>query len=83
MTAYLARRLLLLPFTVLAVSFVVFVLLRAVPGDPAVAIVGEKAPLEVRERVRKERGFDRPVLAQFGVYLGRLARGDLGESYKS
>ena len=83
MTAYLARRLLLLPFTVLAVSFVVFVLLRAVPGDPAVAIVGEKAPLELRERVRKERGFDRPILAQFGVYLRRLSTGDLGESYKS
>jgi peptide/nickel transport system permease protein len=75
------RRLLLLPFTMLAVSFVVFVVQRAVPGDPTVAIVGEKAPAEVRERVRKERGFDRPLIVQYGVYLGRLLRGDLGESY--
>ncbi len=83
MTAYVLRRLLLLPFTLLAVSFVVFALMRAVPGDPTVAIVGEKAPAALREKVRRERGFDRPVLVQYGVYLGRLLRGDLGESYKS
>jgi peptide/nickel transport system permease protein len=83
MTSYVLRRLLLLPFTLWAVSFVVFVLMRSVPGDPVVAIVGEKAPAEVVERVRRERGFDRPVLVQYGVYLGRLLRGDLGESYKS
>jgi ABC-type dipeptide/oligopeptide/nickel transport system permease component len=81
--AYAGRRLLLLPFTLWAVSFTVFVLLRAVPGDPVVAIVGEKASPAERERVRRERGFDRPILAQYGVYLGRLARGDLGTSYKS
>ena len=83
MSAYVLRRLLLLPFTLWAVSVTVFVLLRAVPGDPVVAIVGEKAPAEVRERVRQERGFDRPILAQYAGYLGRLLRGDLGESYKS
>jgi ABC-type dipeptide/oligopeptide/nickel transport system permease component len=82
-TAYAVRRLLLLPFTLWAVSFTVFVLLRAVPGDPVVAIVGEKASPAVRERVRRERGFDRPILVQYGVYLGRLLQGDLGESYKS
>lgn len=82
MTAYVARRLLLLPLILLAVSFTVFVLMRAVPGDPVDAILGEKASKEERDRIRRERGFDRPVLVQFGVYLGRLLRGDLGESYK-
>ncbi len=82
MTQYLVRRLLLLPFILWAVSFIVFVLMRSVPGDPAVAIVGEKAPREVRDRIRRERGFDRPILAQYGIYLGRLLKGDLGESYK-
>jgi peptide/nickel transport system permease protein len=81
--AAVGRRLLLLPLTMLAVSFVVFVVQRAVPGDPTVAIVGEKAPAEVRDRVRRERGFDRPLLVQYAVYLGRLLRGDLGESYAS
>jgi peptide/nickel transport system permease protein len=81
-TAYVVRRLLFLPVVLWAVSFIVFVLMRAVPGDPTSAIVGEKAPLEIRERVRRERGFDRPVLVQYGLYCGKLLRGDLGESYK-
>ena len=82
MTAYVLRRLLFLPVVLWAVSFIVFVLMRAVPGDPTTAIVGEKAPAELRERVRRERGFDRPILVQYGLYLGKLLRGDLGESYK-
>jgi peptide/nickel transport system permease protein len=81
-TAYVVRRLLFLPVVLWAVSFIVFVLMRAVPGDPTTAIVGEKAPAEVRERVRRDRGFDRPILVQYGIYLGKLLRGDLGESYK-
>ena len=82
MTAYLLRRLLFLPVVLWAVSFIVFVLIRAVPGDPTTAIVGEKAPAELRERVRRERGFDRPILVQYGLYVSKLLRGDLGESYK-
>ncbi len=82
MTSYVVRRLLLLPLVLLAVSFTVFILMRSVPGDPAIAIAGEKAPREVLERVRRERGFDKPLLAQYAIYLGRLARGDLGESFK-
>jgi ABC-type dipeptide/oligopeptide/nickel transport system permease component len=81
-TAYILRRLLFLPVVLWAVSFIVFVLMRAVPGDPTTAIAGEKAPPEIRERVRRERGFDRPILVQYGLYLGRLLHGDLGESYK-
>jgi peptide/nickel transport system permease protein len=81
-TAYLLRRLAILPLVLWAVSFIVFVLLRSVPGDPAAAIAGEKAPAAVRDRVRRERGFDRPILVQYGIYMGRLLRGDLGESFK-
>jgi peptide/nickel transport system permease protein len=81
-TSYVLRRLLFLPVVLWAVSFIVFVLMRAVPGDPTTAIVGEKAPAELRERVRRERGFDRPILVQYGLYLGKLLRFDLGESYK-
>ena len=82
MTAYVVRRLLFLPVVLWAVSFIVFVLMRSVPGDPATAIVGEKAPLEVRQRVRRERGFDRPILVQYGIYVVKLLHGDLGESFK-
>lgn len=82
MTAYLVRRLLLLPFILGAVSFVVFALMRSVPGDPAIAILGEKSREEDRRKLREERGFDKPILVQYGIYAGRLVRGDLGESYK-
>ena len=82
MSAYLLRRLLLLPLILWAVSFIVFVLNRSVPGDPADAILGEKAPKAEKDRLRRERGFDRPILVQYGIYLGKLVRGDLGESYK-
>jgi peptide/nickel transport system permease protein len=81
-SAYVLRRLAALPLVLLGVSFIVFVLLRSVPGDPVSNIVGEKAPREVRDKVRRDRGFDRPVLVQYGIYLGRLLRGNLGESYK-
>jgi len=81
-TSTILRRLMFLPIVLWAVSSIVFVLLRSVPGDPATAIAGEKAPAEIRERVRRERGFDRPLLVQYGLYMGRLLRGDLGESYK-
>lgn len=82
MTPYLLRRLMFLPVVLWAVSFIVFVLMRSVPGDPTTAIAGEKATAAVREQVRRERGFDRPILVQYGLYLGRLLQGDLGRSYK-
>jgi peptide/nickel transport system permease protein len=82
MTQYVLRRLLLLPLVLLAVSFIVFILMHAVPGDPVTNIVGEKATAEVREQARRKHGFDKPVLVQYGLYLGRLVRGDLGRSYK-
>lgn len=82
MTSYVVRRLLFLPFILWAVSFIVFALMRSVPGDPAVAILGEKSREEDRRRLREERGFDKPILVQYGIYAGRLLRGDLGESYK-
>ncbi|HZF00002.1 MAG TPA: ABC transporter permease [Planctomycetota bacterium] len=82
MTPYILRRLMFLPVVLWAVSLIVFVLMRAVPGDPAAAIAGEKAPREVRDRIRRERGFDRPIPVQYGLYMGRLLRGDLGESFK-
>jgi len=81
-TSYLFRRLLFLPVVLWAVSLIVFVLMRSVPGDPAAAIAGEKAPAEIRLRVRRERGFDRPIAVQYVAYLGRLLHGDLGESFK-
>jgi peptide/nickel transport system permease protein len=82
MTSHVLRRLALTVPTLLGVSFLVFALAH-VGGDPAVAIAGEKAPRETLERVRREHGFDRPLLAQYGAYLSRLVRGDFGRSYQT
>jgi peptide/nickel transport system permease protein len=77
---YISRRLLLLVVQVFLVATVVFLLIRLVPGDPARAILGETASEEQLARVRSQLGIDRPFLEQYGVWLGRLVRGDLGTS---
>lgn len=85
MLRYLTRRLMLAVITVLGVSIIVFVLLRAVPGDPAGLMFtpGQASSLELQEAIRHEMGLDQPLWAQYGLYLGDLARGDLGHSYQS
>lgn len=57
-----------------------FVLLKLVPGDPAVVVAGPMATPEVIEGIRREMGLDRPLVVQFAIYLGRVLRGDLGYS---
>ncbi|MFD5322369.1 ABC transporter permease [Streptomyces sp. NPDC127092] len=61
-----------------------FLVLRLVPGDPVDAVVGSHALVDAdsREELRHHYGFDRPLAVQYVGYLGRLARGDLGESYQ-
>jgi len=59
----------------------VFLLLRLTPGDPAAIMAGDAATAEQIERIRAGLGLDRPLVAQFGIWLGRILSGDLGESY--
>lgn len=75
-----ARRLLQAVPTVLGVTFVTFVLLRLAPGDPALLLAGPRADAATIERVRESMGLDRPLLVQYGEYLGRLLRGDFGQT---
>jgi peptide/nickel transport system permease protein len=65
---------------VVLVASVVFLLLRIVPGDPARAILGETANDEQVATMRQRLGIDRPVYEQYGSWMGRVARGDLGTS---
>ncbi len=83
MTRYLLRRLMGVPLTALAVLTVLFFLLRIVPGDPAVLILGEYASPERVEALHKELGLDRPLIVQYVDYLGDVARGDFGVSLRS
>ncbi|MBN1886239.1 MAG: ABC transporter permease [Candidatus Krumholzibacteriota bacterium] len=81
MIAYLGRRLLHLVPVLFGVVTVTFLLLYVVPGDPVLAIAGERYDEETIGEMRRDLGLDRPLVVRFGTYLGRLARFDLGESY--
>ena len=75
------RRLLLSIPTLAGVLVVVFLLLYVAPGDPVMAMVGERADPETIARLRAELRLDDPLLVQFGHYAGGVLRGDLGRSY--
>jgi ABC-type dipeptide/oligopeptide/nickel transport system permease component len=81
MTAFILRRLLLAIPTLLGVLVVAFLLLYVAPGDPVMAMVGERADEETIARLRQELRLDEPLYKQFGYYVGGIARGDLGRSY--
>ncbi len=80
MIRYIVGRLLATVPVMVVVTVFVFFLLRIAPGDPAAIIAGEDATVEAIAAVRTALGLDRPVLAQFGLWLLRLAQGDLGVS---
>ena len=82
MIKYAFRRILASMPVLFGVLAVTFVLARAIPGDPCKAILGEKATVEVCERFTREKGLDKPVPVQFGIYLKDLARGDFGTSIR-
>lgn len=80
MLGFIARRLLATIPVMLVVAIVVFLLLHLSPGDPAAIIAGDNATDADIERVRATLGLDRPLIVQFGLWLGGLLRGDLGVS---
>jgi ABC-type dipeptide/oligopeptide/nickel transport system permease component len=79
--AFILRRLLLAVPTLIGVLIVAFLLLYVAPGDPVQAMVGERADEETIARLRKELHLDEPLPKQFALYVGGIARGDLGQSY--
>jgi len=80
MLRYSLRRLLLTLPTLFVASLLVFLLLRVVPGDPALLIVGDIQNPEALEQVRKEFGFDRPLWEQYIAWAADVATLDLGTS---
>jgi peptide/nickel transport system permease protein len=96
LTRYILRRIVSVIPTLLGVTIVIFLLLRLIPGDPAVAMLGEHASKENVERIREQLGLNRPLFldrdalqagdiagffdSQYTRYLGRLFRGDMGTS---
>ncbi len=80
MTQYILRRLFSLIPVLLGVSIVVFGLIRMIPGDPVIVMMGDRASPEQVEQVREEMGFNRPIAIQYVEWMGRIVRGDLGTS---
>ena len=74
------KRLLMAVPSLVGVVIVTFLLTRALPGDPAAYFAGPAATKEAIEQIRVSLGLDKPLIVQFGRYLGDLTRGDLGNS---
>lgn len=80
MLRYVSRRLLLLVPILIGVSVVVFLYVRALPGGPEDALLGERGTAEQREAIRQRFGLDRPLPVQYLAYVRNALTGDLGTS---
>jgi len=80
MHAFIAKRLGSAAVTLFAVLTLIFVLVRIVPGDPAQVILGDQASAEAIANMRTRLGLDKPLIAQYGAFLGNLASGNFGHS---
>jgi len=77
---YVIRRLLWAIPVLIAVSFIVFVILRAAPGDPVDSLLGQRYDEETAARLRAKYGYDQPIVQQYTTYMSNLVKGDLGVS---
>jgi len=80
MAKYIAKRLIQVIPTLFFVILTVFIIMKMIPGDPAMVLLGPQARAEDIARFRQELGLDKPVLVQFVLYLKRVVTGDLGKS---
>lgn len=79
----IGKRILLLIPTLFGLTILLFAWVRALPGGPAAALLGERATPEAIERINAAYGFDRPLVVQYFTWLGRLLQGDFGASISS
>ena len=80
MREYIIKRLLQVIPTMLVITLVVFAMMQAIPGDPIITLLGDAYDEEDAAELRKEYGLDRPVVVQYFSWLGKLIKGDWGES---
>lgn len=82
MSAYLFRRILQMVPVLILLSIFIFFLIRLIPGDPASAILGDRATDQSIADLRARLHLDDPIWVQYGVFLRDIARGDLGNSIR-
>jgi peptide/nickel transport system permease protein len=84
MRQYILRRLVYVPLIMVVVSILAFFTLRLPWAiDPVTLYINENTTLEQEQQIRRELGLDRPAVQQFFIWLGQVARGDLGETFRS
>ncbi len=83
MVNYILKRLLQLVPVLLGMTFIVFMIIRAIPGNPAQIILGQQATKEAVEALTIKLGLDNPWYIQYFHYVGGIFKGDLGESMKT
>jgi peptide/nickel transport system permease protein len=76
----IGQRLALLIPTFIGLSILLFIWVRSLPGGPATALLGDRATPEAIARINELYGFDRPLLEQYFIYMGKLLQGDFGVS---
>src|SRR5512139_861261 len=83
MLSYLAKRLALMVPLLLGITLISFVVIHLAPGEPTdlQTDLNPKASAEMRELLRQRYNLDKPLYVQYGMWLGRLARLDFGESF--
>jgi peptide/nickel transport system permease protein len=80
---YVARRLVVLVPTLFVVSVLIFTLQQLLPGDPAMALAGEEHDPAAVAAIRAKYNLDKPLVVQYGIWIGNVLRGDFGQSLRS
>jgi peptide/nickel transport system permease protein len=83
MLSYALRRVLLTIPILFGLSILVFAFVRALPGGPAIALLGERSTDAAEQQIEEELGLDQPLYVQYGRYLQNLLSGDLGTSTRT
>lgn len=82
MTKYLVRRLFEAIPVIVGVSILVFLLIHFIPGDPALAMLGERATEENVQAIRDRLGLNEPLYVQYFIWVGNILQGDLGNTVR-
>lgn len=80
MIGFIIRRTLVVIPTLLGITIIIFMMLAITPGDPAELLLGERATKESLEAMREYLGLNKPLYVQYGMFLKRVAKFDLGET---
>jgi len=80
MIGFIIRRILAVIPTILGITIIIFMMLAITPGDPAELLLGERATNESLEAMREYLGLQKPLYVQYGMFLKRVAKFDLGET---